>query len=277
MHPHRYRLLLTSSCFAAAINFSTFGVAAFSQSSEVRDQHPTEKGERELVARLQSGFSADLQRLDAALQARPDSVSLRSRRGDTHLLLGQFAEAIADFERTIALDPAEDAPHWRLGIAYYFAGQWEKSSRQFAKYHAYDGHDRENGIWKFLADAAAHGVEPARKEMLNYAKFDREPFPELYDLLAGKLTAEALTKDLTERGLLKQPEVKFFADYYGGLNEELLGHHEAALAKLHTAVFESPMARGEEAPSYMWQVARVHYAWLLRGGRKSLPVTSPEK
>src|SRR5688572_4619410 len=102
-------------------------------------------------------FADELKTLDAALAQTPDPVPLHSRRGDCHLFLGKFPEAVADFEKMIALDPGEDAPHWRLGIAYYFAGEFAKSARQFEKYHAHDGRDRENGIWKFLAQAKSDG------------------------------------------------------------------------------------------------------------------------
>src|SRR5688572_20385898 len=124
--------------------------------------------------------------LTEAIGKSPREVRLYSQRGDCHLFLGQFAAAVADFEKMIALDPAQDAPHWRLGIACYFTGQFAKSAKQFEKYHAYDGGDRENGIWKFLADVNVLGVGPAQRVMLEYTRFDREPFPSLYEMFAGR-------------------------------------------------------------------------------------------
>src|SRR5690606_10326196 len=94
----------------------------------------------------------DLPAASAVVAEKPGDTAALSRVGDLHLFLQQYPQAVAAFEEMIALDPAQDAPHWRLGIAYHFAGQYEKSSRQFAKYHAYDARDRENGVWKFLAD-----------------------------------------------------------------------------------------------------------------------------
>ncbi len=209
-------------------------------------------------------FSEQLKSFDAALAATPNSVSLLSRRGDCHLFLGQFAEAVADFEEMIALKPAEDAPHWRLGIAYYFAGQYAKSTRQFEKYHAYDGHDRENGIWKFLAQVKVDGLEKARAEMLVYPSFDREPFPTLYDMFAGKRTPEEVLTEIDRKHLADDSNVVFFARYYAGLGEELLGHRDKALTLLREAV-ENPRARGDGGPGYMWQVARLHDERLLKG------------
>ncbi|MEO7412129.1 MAG: hypothetical protein ABIZ81_02135 [Opitutaceae bacterium] len=212
-------------------------------------------------AQMLAEFTAQLAPLDQAIADGAPGVALYSRRGDRHLFLGQFAKAVADFEKMIALDPTQDAPHWRLGIAYYFTGQFGKSAKQFEKYHAYDGGDRENGIWKFFGDAKVDGLEPARRAMLVYTRFDREPFPALYEMFAGKKTTDALFADLKARKLDDDPKVRFFANYYGGLNEEFLGRRERALTLLHEAV-ASPWRLTAGGPAYMWQVARLHYEML---------------
>ena len=196
---------------------------------------------------------------DAALAKEPGAVGEYSARGDAHLFLGEFREAVADFEKMIALDAAQDAPHWRLGIAYYFAGDFAKSARQFEKYHAYDGRDRENGIWKFLAQAKGEGIEKARAEMLVYTRFDREPFPSLYEMFAGKMTPDEVFAEIEKKGLADNEGVLFFANYYGGLDEELRGHRARALELLRKAV-ASPLGRGAPGGTgYMWQVARLHW------------------
>ncbi len=210
-------------------------------------------------ARLIAELRQELITLDAKIAAAPRTPAVYSRRGDCHLFLGQFAPAVADFERMIALDPALDAPHWRLGIAYYFAGEFAKSARQFEKYHDYDGRDRENGLWKFLADRHVVGLEVARRAMLVYTRFDREPFPALYELAAGKKSTDALLLDLKERGLADDPRVVFFANYYAGLHEEILGHRPRALELLRAAVANPWGQTAENGPAYMWQVARLHY------------------
>ncbi len=203
-------------------------------------------------------FADDLKEIDAALATSPDAIPLLSQRGDRHLFLGHFRQAVADYERMIALDPAQDAPHWRLGIAYYFNGQYGKSARQFEKYHDYDGHDRENGIWKFLAQARAESIEKARAEMLTYTKFDREPFPSLYEMFAGTKSSDEVLAEIVRKGLSDDLHVVFFGTYYAGLNEALLGHRERALALLDKAV-ALPQARSGGGPGYMWQAARLHW------------------
>jgi tetratricopeptide (TPR) repeat protein len=100
-------------------------------------------------------LNARVRTLTEALAGAPDAVRLYSQRGDARLFLGQFKEAVADFEKMIELDPQQDAPHWRLGIAYYFAGEFEKSSAQFLKYQTFESGDRENGICQFLGERTA--------------------------------------------------------------------------------------------------------------------------
>ena len=232
--------------------FTFFAAAAISAS-----EPPIPAVDRQ---KMLAEFSAEVSALDREIKENAREVALYSRRGDCHLFLARFADAIADFEKMIALDPAQDAPHWRLGIAYYFAGEFARSARQFEKYHTHDGRDRENGIWKFLGDVHVHGLDRARRTMLVYTRFDREPFPALYEMFAGRQTTAGFLADLETRQLTADPQVMFFANYYAGLNEEILGRHASALALLRAAV-ASPWGRGtaERRPPYMWQVARLHY------------------
>lgn len=185
-------------------------------------------------------------------------ISALSQRGDAYQFLGKAKEAVADFERTIALDPALDAPHWRLGIAYYFAGDFAKSAKQFEKYHAYDNRDRENGVWKFFAQAKVDGIEKARKEMLEYSRFDREPFPSVYEMLAGKKTGAEVLAEMEKKGLKEDAQVMFFAHYYVGWNAQLLGE-PGAKEHFAKAVELAVKAAAGGGPGYMGQVARLHF------------------
>jgi lipoprotein NlpI len=216
-----------------------------------------------------AGFQKQLASLDAAVMQAPEEIKLRSQRGDVRLFLGRFRKAIEDFEKMIALDPAQDAPHWRLGIAYYFAGEHAKSAKQFEKYHAYDARDRENGIWKFLAQAKTDGLEKARAEMLVYTRFDREPFPSLYEMFAGRSSGEEVLAEAKTKGLESDAGVMFFAHYYVGLNESLLGRMGSAREHLRKAVaLFSPRTARRGGPGYMWHVARLHLETLNSARRE---------
>lgn len=214
---------------------------------------------KETWERMREQFEQQKSGIDAQLAKEPDSVEWLSRRGDIRLFLGDAKGSVEDFEKEIKIDPSHDAPHWRLGIAYYFAGQFEKSAAQFAKYHAYDARDRENGIWQFLANAKVKGVEAARKEMLEYTRFDREPFPDLYAMFAGKKTSADVLRGIEEKGLKDDKLVTFFGRYYVGLNEQLLGNADAAREHLAEAVGLAMQTRAGGGPGYMGQVARLHY------------------
>jgi lipoprotein NlpI len=217
------------------------------------------------IGRILAQTEAQLADCNASLARDPDSVRLYSRRGDCHLFLGHFREAVSDFEKMVALDPGQDAPHWRLGIAYYFAGDFAKSARQFEKYHAYDVGDRENGIWKFLAQARSDGLPKARTEMLVYTRFDREPFPALYEMFAGTRSTDEVFQEIEKKKLGGDERVLFFANYYGGLNEALLGHRKRAIELTGKAAASAWGQTAEGGPAYMWQVARVHAERLATG------------
>ena len=208
---------------------------------------------------LLATHEAQKKSLDAKLEKSPEDLSALTQRGDARLFLGDPKGAVADFEKEIALDPTHDAPHWRLGIAYYFAGAMEKSAKQFSKYHAYDDRDRENGVWQFLANARVKGIEKARGEMLPYTRFDREPFPAVYEMLAGKKTGAEVLAEMERKELKDNGLVMFFAHYYIGLNEQLLGRAEPAREHLAKAVKLAMAVGAKGGPGYMGEVARLHY------------------
>ena len=208
-------------------------------------------------------FEQSRKEADAALAKEPASAEWLTRRGDARLFLGDAKGAVADFEKEIALEPSHDAPHWRLGIAYYFAGEFAKSARQFEKYHAYDGRDRENGVWQFLGNARVVGIEKARAQMLEYTRFDREPFPSLYEMFAGKKTGAEVLAEMEKKSLGENAAVMFFAHYYVGLNEDLLGHRDAAREHLAKAVTLAMKSGTRGGPGYMGQVARLHCEAML--------------
>jgi len=203
--------------------------------------------------------------ITAAMEKLPPSIRLLSRRGDARLFLGNFAGAIADYEAMIAQDPAQDAPHWRLGIAYYFDGRFPLAAAQFEKYHAFDNRDRENGVWKFFSQARAEGIETARKGLLHYTQFDREPFPSVYRMLAGEMTPTEVLAEVTQKGLQNDARVMFFAKYYAGVMESLQGRKAEGLQLVQEAVaLFSPDSAGRDGPGYMWHSARLHAAQLAR-------------
>jgi lipoprotein NlpI len=202
-------------------------------------------------------FEKDRATLNEALAKNPTSVPLLSGRGDANLFTTRFSEAVADYEKMIVLDPSQDNPHWRLGIAYYLTGDFTKAARQFQKYQQHESGDRENGIWHFMSVARAKNIEAARAEMISFTRFDREPFPALYDLFAGKTTTDAFFADLKTRALTDNSSVMFFANYYAGVYEDLQGNKPRAKDLLREAVKTGSSNPRTGGPGYMWQVSRL--------------------
>jgi len=114
-------------------------------------------------------------------------------------------------------------------------------------------------VWQFLANARVVGVEKARGAMLGYTRFDREPFPALYEMFAGKKSGADVLAEMEKKGLNENSGVMFFAHYYVGLNEDLLGHRDGARRHLAKAVALAIKSGVRGGPGYMGQAARLHY------------------
>jgi lipoprotein NlpI len=196
-----------------------------------------------------------------AIKESPQSVYAYSQRGDAYFKRGRFAEAADDFEKMVELDPSMDAGHWRRGIACFYAGRYERAARQFEIYHTQDDVDRENGIWRYFSQYKAFGKEKAQAGLLKYAKDDREPFPAVYQLFEGKLTAEQVLAKIQEAKLGDEDREQrfFYAHLYIGLNHAVEGRAKEAEASLRKAVANKWAPGAGFGPDWMWHVGRVHY------------------
>ncbi len=201
-----------------------------------------------------------LARLTKAIAAAPTTVDLYSQRGDTQFFLGEFASAAADYDKMVELAPAEDAGHWRRGIAWFYAGEYEKAAGQFERYHSFDNVDRENGIWRYLCQRKAFGLEKARVGLLKYEKDDREPFGDVYRLFEGKITAGELLDKIRLAKISETEREKrlFYAELYVGLNEAVEDRTDSAKAHLAAAAKNTWGEKAGYGPHYMWQVSRLH-------------------
>lgn len=234
--------------------------------------HPLAVASEPAWGKMRDGFAAKDQMLTREMEQGAASLDAYSRRGDVRLFLGRFAEARADYQKMIEIDPAQDTPHWRLGIALYFCGEFAAAAQQFAKYHAYDNRDRENGIWKFLSQARSEGIPAAQAGMLVYERFDREPFPSLYAMFAGQKSEEEVLAEVKRKGLENQRLVQFFAHYYCGLHADLRGDATTALRYLAHAVEVGAQGDPQDSPGYMWHVARLQ--WEIAKTRAAEPAGS---
>lgn len=207
----------------------------------------------------------DLGRLEEQLtkqiQRSPDSVDLYSARGDARFFQANFATAVADYEKMLKLQPDLDARHWRLGLAWFYAGKYADGAHQFEKYYETDDVDRENGLWRFLCQVRELGLEKARQKMLKYTKPDRGGLGEVYRMYAGELTVDKIVAGMNDSPGSEEVRNQrlFYGHLYIGLYESVQNHRDKALEHLKKAV-ENPWPRREGyGPNYMWHVARLHY------------------
>lgn len=247
------QLLMFACTIAAAVVWVMASVAADNDALK----HPLSDGER---ANLKQTWDEQLAEISKKLEAEPENVALLSRRGDVFFFRGEFANAVRDYERMSELDPKLDASHWRLGIAYFYAGQPEKSARQFDKFFVTDDVDREAGLWKYIAQAPTTGTDKARDGLLKYKKDDREPLPAIYRLFQGEITPNELLESVDPKSSeIAREQRLFYIELYLGLWHDAHKRPKDALPHFHAATANRWGRTASYGPNYMWHVARLHY------------------
>lgn len=210
-----------------------------------------------ITAREEARALADLKDSPEPQKDDPERITVWSRRGDALMFLGRFDEAEAAYRQMVVEDPAQDASHWRLGIACFFAGSFDKGASQFDKYHSFDNVDRENGIWRYFCHFRASGRKAAREQLLKYEKDDRPPFREVYSLFEGRMTAEQVMEMAAGGSAATKAQRQFYSALYVGLNASLYGDRDLAIESLTTATLSNWPQRAGYGPSYMWHVGRL--------------------
>ncbi len=220
-------------------------------------RHPLSEDDR---TKLRKQWDDELADVSKKLETKPDGLSLISKRGDLHFFRGEFTKSVRDYERMSELDPPLDASHWRLGIAYFYADQAEKSAKQFEKFFTTDDVDREAGLWKYIAQAPTLGTEKARAGLLKYKKDDREPLPTIYRLFEAEITPEELLKSADAKlpDNIREQRL-FYIELYLGLWHDAHKRPADALTHFRTATANRWGRSASYGPNYMWHVARLHY------------------
>ncbi|MEQ9408109.1 MAG: hypothetical protein RIK87_10310 [Fuerstiella sp.] len=223
--------------------------------------HPLNAAER---TALTQKYQTLLDRLPAPKAGDADAISVHSRRGDALFFLSRFPEAVRAYQAMVTLDKSLDASHWRLGIALFFAEQPQQAVQQFEKYHSFDDVDRENGIWRYLSQYRATDGTTAQKELLRYEKDDREPFPAVYRLFDGSLTAEAALAGISDQLPASERDKRlFYTELYIGMHMVVQKKPEQAKKYLSRAVSRQWPRGNGFGPNYMWHVGRVQLEALL--------------
>ena len=211
---------------------------------------------QQLAARLDQ----QIERATKSIAAAPGDVALYSQRGDAYFFRGKFAEALADYDQMAVLEPRILPTHWRRGLALYYVGRYEDSAQQFEKSFELDQSDRENGIWRYYAQARQLGLEAARQKLLKYEQSDREPLPDIYRLCEGTLTPADLEQKLAAAASLPEADRsqrEFYLRLYLGLDAALRNDNEAARRHLSAAVADRWSRQASYGTNYMWHIARL--------------------
>lgn len=186
-----------------------------------------------------------------------DSVGAYQRRGIEHFSESRFESAIEDFDAAIALDPRLEARHWQRGIAYYYAGEFQKGVDQFELHQTVNNQDVENAAWHFICKTRVDGIEAAREALIPIGFDSRVPMGEIWKLFAGTGTVEDVL-DAAENGSRYRRQQLCYAHLYLGLYFEALNDKKLATQHIELAATTYAM------DNYMGMVAQVHLKYLNR-------------
>ena len=167
---------------------------------------------------------------------------------------------MADYDKLNQLDESQSSSNWRRGIALFYAERYQEAAEQFERYHSFDQVDRENGIWRYLSQFKADGLEAARKGLLRYKKDDREPFPAVYQLFAGQTSEEQILDAIRSAKISDEDRAGrlFYAHLYVGLNHAVENRPEFAQQSLANSTANRWPLKNGYGPTFMWHVGRLH-------------------
>jgi lipoprotein NlpI len=206
------------------------------------------------AASRQQEAIADIDRL---VNLMPKAAGLLEWRGSENFKLRQFEQAIADFDKECQIEPAREPWHWKRGLAYYYAGRFDKGRDQFERYHNQEDNDVENAVWRVMCMARMKdvGLAKAQEDVLLVRRDPRVPMMEVYRLFAGKARPDdvlaAIERDKPADEQLNAR--KFYGHLYLGLYHDMTGDRKQAAEHLKTAV-------KHRIDHFMWDVANVHLA-----------------
>jgi lipoprotein NlpI len=225
------------------------------QVAAIGDDQPSPQGFNHNLATQQ--WQARVAELDQLLAKGSGNRKVFSERGDCHFFLGDFPQALSDYDQVTGDNPREIAGNWRRGIALYFCDRFQESAAQFDAYHTIDQIDRENGIWRYLADTRSLGIPAARKNLLEYKKDDRPPFSDLYLLFAGTRSEQNLLDQFQlGRDAGNSPE-SFYLRLYLGFWCDSQDLSPQAMSHLTLATADGWPQRAGYGPNFMWHVGRL--------------------
>ena len=184
------------------------------------------------------------------------------KRGEEHFFAGRLEEALADWNREIALDPSRGPRHWQRGLVLYYLGKYDGGVTQFLSHQAVNPDDVENAAWHFICTVRGTGgtLKKARRELIPIEGDIRVPMKEIHQLYAGTVKPrQVLARASRDADDLLLRNQLCYAHLYLGLYFEAVGEKERSLQHMEKAALDYRMNH------YMGKVAQLHYR--LRGGK----------
>ena len=163
---------------------------------------------------------------------------------------GRLTEALADYDRLIALVPSVAPELWQRGIVLYYLGRYDDCASQFAAFHQRNTDDMENTAWHFFCQARGQSPAKARADLLATEPDPRIARQQIYDLLSGKTSAAAFAETADSW----MPIARFYSHLYLGLYLEAVGDAGGSLAQIRIAASDEYRSYG----GFMNVVAQVH-------------------
>ena len=188
-----------------------------------------------------------LARLDfmRALRLKPDMADAYNFVGIHHTVSGDFNSAFEAFDSALELAPEHEFAYLNRGIALYYADKTELAVADFERFLALKPADAYRMIWLYLAQSELSADAAANQLKQNMQALDQAEWStNIVRFLAGEMTEKALLdsvlKDLSSQQLLAERlcEVYFYLAKWHeshGEPEKALEYYKQVLA---TNVFE---------------------------------------
>ena len=178
-------------------------------------------------------------------------------RGMVFFRLGRIQESLADFDKSIELEPASKPECWQRGISLYYLGRYDEGREQFEVHRSVNANDVENPFWHFMCVSKIEGVEIARTKLLPCGRDGRSPLMEVLEMLKGKMEPVQVIEaaNATHGGPEGKSLARFYGNLYVGLYYDCLGEFDLAKKHLENCV-------AEKSGGYMRNVAQIHLAQL---------------
>lgn len=196
-----------------------------------------------------------------SLDAMPD-VNVQNRRGHAYTWAGKFAEAVADYDAFLKVNPKLDQEHWQRGIALYYAGKFEDGVKQFETHKKYNPQDVENAAWHYLCNVKVVGKEKSQAALIDVTRDARVPMAEIQKLFAGKLKPEDVLAAAEKAKGAEKTSAQFYAHLYVALWYDAEGDAKKVKEHLTIAVEKN------EVSDYMWDVGNAHLQMLKAKDKK---------